>query len=379
MRLAHLALAALVSAETPYKCAWQPAEHPDVIFDLGPLAKQQDVVFQSSPSLFEGFEPFMGLTRSREQRIAVSVCGDTRGSGDAACRGEHAPGVLTEREPAQMGGLPPGHPLASDPLLASLFGASLERPPAQAARPPRCAVLGRRGDGPKYALLDPADPSEGLQLLYEKGDSCGDTGRRASLLFLLHCDLAAQGLRGQLSAQVQTRDQCRWTISIATAAACPVNAGPRTTCAPNCPRTWLGDGECDAGCDTRACGFDGGDCTRRTRAPPEAAAATCAPGCQRAWLGDHECDEECNTAACRWDGGDCTGVCAPGCADKWLHDGECDDECNTGTCGWDGGDCLRNGRPVACARCAWGCPSAWLGDGQCDICLLYTSPSPRDS
>ena len=101
-------LPALAAAdEAPFKCAWQPPDHSAVLFDLGPLAKQSDVIFESSPSLFQGFEPLMGLQRSTHQRIAVSICGDTRGDGDAACKGEHAPGVLTEREPAQ-GGLPAG-------------------------------------------------------------------------------------------------------------------------------------------------------------------------------------------------------------------------------------------------------------------------------
>lgn len=31
-------------------------------------------------------------------------------------------------------------------------------------------------------------------------------------------------------------------------------------CSPVCPWTWVGDGTCDAPCNTSACDFDGGDC-----------------------------------------------------------------------------------------------------------------------
>ena len=383
-----LAVAQVPSA--PKKCSWSPPTFPHHMFDLGPLAAQKDIAFKSGnemENLLAG-TPFAELLGSHvgatgpQQTIVISVCGDTRGDGDSLCRGERAPGVLTEKSPE--------HPLTRDPAFAGLGGVLGDvlgggrAPP----RPARCMILGRRMAGPKFALIDPEDATRGLQILYDKGDECSAgsraadgtvrPGRRSSILFLLRCslDLRAQGVNQHLQAEVQRRDGCQWVVSITTAAACPVNAGPETTCAPNCPRTWLGDGECDPGCSVRACGWDGGDCERGAVRPPPAhaeAANACAPGCERAWRGDHECDEECNNEACQWDGGDCSGVCAPGCADRWLGDGECDDECNTGTCEWDRGDCLRNGRPVARARCAWGCPSAWLGDGQCDMGCNVTS------
>ena len=338
------------------KCMWSPPLHAQHVFDLGPLAKQRDITFESGSgveNMLAGtpFAEFFGnvMGGGPQQTIVISVCGDTRGNGDAACRGERAPGVITERSSA----------------VHALVDGHIElRPAAQS----KCLVLGRRAGGPKFALLDDANPEAGLQLLYEKGDECSP-GRRASLLFMLRCslDVRAQGINERLQADVQRRDKCQWVVSITTSAACPVNAGPQTTCAPNCPRTWLGDGECDPGCSNRACGWDGGDCERGSRPEPPSQQPQCAPGCVEGWRGDGECDEECNTDACRWDGGDCNGVCAPGCAERWRGDGECDDECNTGTCQWDGGDCLRNGRPVARSRCAWGCPSAWLGDGQCDM------------
>ena len=365
-------MVAALATEAPFKCAFSAPEH-GVLFDLGPLATQRDVSFVSGDGA--GAVSLLDLlgggseAPESQKTISVSVCGDTRSEGESACRGEHAPGVFTERD-APRASIADG-PLANDPFFKQLFGLDGSAPTTpRASRPPRCAVLARRTGGPNFALLDPNDPGKGLALLYEKGDECRP-GRRGSLLFLLHCNMGAQGLGNRLSAQVQARDDCRWVVSITTAAACPINAGPHTQCAANCPRTWLGDGACDLGCNTRSCGWDGGDCAaaapRVAEQRANAAANQCAPGCERAWLGDRECDEECDNAACRFDGGDCTGVCAPGCSATWLKDGECDDECNTGTCAYDGGDCLRNGRPTGSHRCSWGCPAAWMGDGQCDI------------
>ena len=190
-------------------------------------------------------------------------------------------------------------------------------------------------------------------------------GQRYSLLVMLQCDLTAPSIGGQMGARVQARSACEYVVVISAPAGCPINDGPR--CSPNCPRTWLADGECDPGCDTPACDQDGGDCSSAGARTSSVQAGLCAPGCAASWRGDRECDEECNNEACAFDGGDCAGVCAPGCAEAWLKDGVCDDECNTASCSFDGGDCLRNGRPVAQRRCAWGCPSSWLADGQCDL------------
>ncbi|KAG0729643.1 N-acetylglucosamine-1-phosphotransferase subunits alpha/beta [Chionoecetes opilio] len=86
----------------------------------------------------------------------------------------------------------------------------------------------------------------------------------------------------------------------------------------------------------------------------------CSSGCPGSWLGDGYCDASCNTSACEWDGGDCGGelgvgdllegddslggddiadFCAPSCSDLWLADHYCDHSCNTLGCGFDGGDC----------------------------------------
>ena len=38
------------------------------------------------------------------------------------------------------------------------------------------------------------------------------------------------------------------------------SARPSGECSPGCPLAWEGDGMCDSPCDTRECGYDGGDC-----------------------------------------------------------------------------------------------------------------------
>ena len=111
-------------------------------------------------------------------------------------------------------------------------------------------------------------------------------------------------------------------------------------CAPSCDGARLGDGACDAACNTSACLHDGGDCGYDAMLrPPE----TCAPGCPLSWLADGECDELCYVASCEWDGYDCAGGSDAGCADyclpSWIDDAECDEACNNAACGYDGADC----------------------------------------
>merc|ERR1719331_3269598 len=43
-----------------------------------------------------------------------------------------------------------------------------------------------------------------------------------------------------------------------------------SACSATCPVAWLGDGECDSGCESADCNFDGGDCS----APVPAAEGT---------------------------------------------------------------------------------------------------------
>jgi len=334
------------------RCIFKSEAH-SATFDLSPLATEHEIKFDSG--LGNLLADFPGFVSGPQQSLVLSVCGPDAPGEFSTCHGEHAPGILVERTPPRSPG-PFG-----DPILAAFLGGGAGARPAEPART-ACAVLGRPPAKPEVVLLDADRPERGLQLIFGKGDECRP-GQRYSLLLMLECNLAEHGLGSQIPARVQTRHHCEWVVSISTAAACPVNVG--ALCAPNCPRNWLGDGECDPGCDSEACGHDGGDCDARSRT--NAAAAQCAPGCVESWRGDKECDEECNTARCGFDGDDCTGDCAPACAAAWLGDGVCDDECNTGTCRWDGGDCLRDGQPVARERCAWGCPGSWLADGQCDI------------
>ena len=76
----------------------------------------------------------------------------------------------------------------------------------------------------------------------ERSTEGAGLAQRYSLLLMLECNLAEHGLGSQIPARVQTRHHCEWVVSISTAAACPVNVG--ALCAPNCPRNWLGDGDC---------------------------------------------------------------------------------------------------------------------------------------
>ncbi len=348
-------------ATKPQKCTWTSEAH-QAVFDLAPLQHPMQFSSGGFSSLAGPLAEMLGQMADRQRTVSVALC-DTGGTAEQpVCRGERAPGIIFEREAPRT---PTGSQFDIEQLFGDLLGAHVERPSAQPARPAGCAVLGRwPSNGPKFSLLDPNDPSAGLQALYDKGDLCRES-QRFSLLVMLRCDLRKIDAAERTAAQVQARSACEWVVSMSTAAACPVNVG--TSCATNCPRTWLGDGECDPGCDTSACEHDGGDCAGTGARPAVIGPTFCAPGCQSGWIADRECDVECDTEACRFDGGDCSSTCAPGCAAAWLKDGQCDDECNTGTCRWDGGDCLRNGRPVARERCSWGCPSSWLADGQCDI------------
>ena len=77
-----------------------------MLYDLGPLALQRDVTFETDEghdndlaTLLQG-TPFGAMlgggadSREPHQTMTISVCGDTRSDGDAACRGEHAPGDI---------------------------------------------------------------------------------------------------------------------------------------------------------------------------------------------------------------------------------------------------------------------------------------------
>ena len=325
----------------PTKCAWTPPGRSGQ-FDLSPLADFHDLQFTTrgedppSTSVFAG-HPLASLLGAAGlesgnglQTLFVSLC---HSNVEHSCHGERSPGMLS---------LPPGQ-------QAIVNGERVGNGRS------RCAVIGRETSR-RFSLLDERDAGKGLMILYGKGDPC-KPGKRMALLFVLVCKLDAKD-HGQV-ADVQQRDQCMWVVRLETAAACPIKT---QLCAPNCPTTWLHDGECDPGCYNTACSFDHGDCST----PPQTE-GQCAPGCVGAWRGDKECDEECDNEACAFDGGDCSGVCAPGCQPAWMGDGECDDECNTETCEADGGDCLRDGKQTSQRRCSWGCPLTWRGDKQCDI------------
>jgi len=150
----------------------------------------------------------------------------------------------------------------------------------------------------------------------------------------------------------------------------PQGCGSGRAANPNFCPTRAGDGRCDQDCNTRACGYDGGDCRVRPTPPPPPPPPR-PQGCGRGRAaqpnfcstraGNGRCDRECNTNACGFDGGDCRPApppppprpqgCGRGRAANPNHcparagDGQCNPECNTSACGFDGGDCQRQPRP----------------------------------
>ena len=215
------------------RCIFKSEAH-SATFDLSPLATEHEIKFDSG--LGNLLADFPGFVSGPQQSLVLSVCGpDAPGGREfSTCHGEHAPGILVERTPPRSPG-PFG-----DPILAAFLGGGAGARPAEPART-ACAVLGRPPAKPEVVLLDADRPERGLQLIFGKGDECRP-GQRYSLLLMLECNLAEHGLGSQIPARVQTRHHCEWVVSISTAAACPVNVG--ALCAPNCPRNWLGDGDC---------------------------------------------------------------------------------------------------------------------------------------
>lgn len=105
-----------------------------------------------------------------------------------------------------------------------------------------------------------------------------------------------------------------WDVATTPAPLPPTTTSTFQQCHWSC-RSWtIGDGTCDEACNSEACAFDGGDCGWPATAAPhvtyglEAAYGTLADGscaCEDVWLGDGICDAFCNSEACGFDGGDC--------------------------------------------------------------------------
>uniref|UniRef100_A0A4W3H2C1 Notch receptor 2 n=1 Tax=Callorhinchus milii TaxID=7868 RepID=A0A4W3H2C1_CALMI len=123
-----------------------------------------------------------------------------------------------------------------------------------------------------------------------------------------------------------------------------------------CPSTdclaKAGDSVCDRECDTRACGWDGGDCSLTLKDPWEN--CTLGETCRQRF-GNQHCDPDCNSPECLFDNFDChqrDRNCNPFynqyCLDHY-DDGNCDQGCNNEECGWDGLDCVE-GVPERKAR-----------------------------
>lgn len=97
-------------------------------------------------------------------------------------------------------------------------------------------------------------------------------------------------------------------------------------CSPGCNRnhpfscagsySQLGDGTCDAQCNTRFCQYDFGDCQNHpaeqlqaritpTTKSSSASKERCSEGCPFLWIGDGSCDRKCNVEECGFDAHDC--------------------------------------------------------------------------
>ena len=120
-----------------------------------------------------------------------------------------------------------------------------------------------------------------------------------------------------------------------------------------CPESWIGDGfeDCEDqafGCDLTCYDNDGGDCAGGTTTTTT---TTTGGGCPAGTVDDCSGDGDC-------------------CPESWIGDGfqDCEDQafgCDLTCYDNDGGDCDAGGTTTTTG-------------GDCNVCLLYTSPSPRD-
>ena len=150
-----------------------------------------------------------------------------------------------------------------------------------------------------------------------------------------------------------------------------------------CDAGWLGDGECDCGCQFA----DNADCGSNCICSPACDFCWCNTtaqnACDQTWNGDHQCDCACDfvdvdcpdvgpTGACCSADGGCTVTTAQLCtAEDGAYQG-------------NGTSCAQ----INCAaRCAAGCEfcwegtpregmcdARWEGDGPCDCACQFTDP-----
>ena len=148
----------------------------------------------------------------------------------------------------------------------------------------------------------------------------------------------------------------------------------------------------------RHCLLSGGTCSGSSEMCRGALKGPCTHGCgccynvtcKDEWRGDGSCDAECNIKAHGFDGGDCAGAdpVFAKCAPSWLGDGTCHDECNNEENGWDCNaaktvcDCEKKNvdadgdgvfdKPITLFGTTI-CPASWLGNGQCDALCNTTA------
>ena len=180
-------------------------------------------------------------------------------------------------------------------------------------------------------------------------------------------------------------------------------------CAPQCQDSHVGDGTCQAPCNTPTCNYDQGDCTPPLwSCPPESYGIDedCDCGCGAP---DPDCPDHlassCDTDSCpptetpgTADNSQCItsplGDCAPGCRGESLGDGSCDWSCNIPSCDFDHGDCDSTPDEWTCLSdyfdnedgCDCGCgvldPDCLSNEGiECNYshCPADTYPDPTDN
>eukprot|EP00922_Rhytidocystis_sp_ex-Travisia-forbesii_P010048 GHVS01014735.1.p1 GENE.GHVS01014735.1~~GHVS01014735.1.p1 ORF type:complete len:548 (+),score=101.24 GHVS01014735.1:252-1895(+) len=154
---------------------------------------------------------------------------------------------------------------------------------------------------------------------------------------------------------------------------CGYDAGDcKDWCRSECPPLWMGDGHCDLDCYTEECKWDNGDCKHlQDKGYKALTLSTSSRGsfdysnctCDRKLLGNGSCDAECNTYECNKDMLDCTEKCNKSCVTLWQGDGICDQQCDTPECFHDKGDCKGCD---ALDKCRGWMPANTVCDMQCN-------------
>ena len=297
-------------------CLWQPQSHASIVYNLQPLAIGTSVHIKKArpPSAAEDGSAEASAQRQRQaMRHGMDQDISLATFAVALPRGANRQRLLAR----SASGCPPGSEAqGSDVALVRRVRVSMAPPTSSsaasvdaAAPKPRvsCAGYGRAASR-TVRLMDPQQPALGLEIEYGGGAPCNG-GARRTVRFSLHCRPHADPLARPV---VLAHDDCRLHIALASVAACPlpvakaaVQVAVAGSCAAQCARRKIGDGTCDAECNSASCVFDGGDCYDWSRGRAANASLRCAAACPTAWLANGHCDVGCDVEECWYDGGDC--------------------------------------------------------------------------